>query len=163
MRVNPVLRLKLVNSLYPGPASATYASSCVDLAEQLGLAQRTEVYTDFLDQDEILRELSSADVVVLPYTTSTESSSAAIRLPLASGTPVLCSDLPLFDEFQDVVHRYPAQMTPRLWRAGSANCLQTRQNSGASPRARLHWSKSCPGKPWRDGSRHWPLRADGRE
>src|ERR1035438_2810219 len=34
---------------------------------------------------------------------------AAIRLPLASGTPILCSDLPLFDEFREVVHRYPAQ------------------------------------------------------
>ena len=45
---------------------------------------------------------------MLPYTTSTQSSSAAIRLPLASGTPILCSDLPLFDEFENVVHRYAA-------------------------------------------------------
>jgi glycosyltransferase involved in cell wall biosynthesis len=109
VRVNPVLRLKLVNSLYPGPASATYATACMRFAQERGLAHRIEICTDFLEQDEILKELSSADLIVLPYTMSTESSSAAIRLPLASGTPILCSDLPLFDEFREVVHRYPAQ------------------------------------------------------
>jgi glycosyltransferase involved in cell wall biosynthesis len=108
VQVNPVLRLKLVNSLYASSASESYAASCMRFAEERRLAQRTEIYTDFLEEDEILRELSSADLIVLPYTTSTESSSAAIRLPLASGTPILCSDLPLFDEFQEVVHRYPA-------------------------------------------------------
>jgi glycosyltransferase involved in cell wall biosynthesis len=116
VRVNPVLRLKLVNSLYPGAASATYAAACMRFAEERGLAQRTEVCTDFLAQDDILKELSSADLIVLPYTMSTESSSAAIRLPLASGTPILCSDLPLFDEFQEVVHRYPAQDVAALAR-----------------------------------------------
>jgi glycosyltransferase involved in cell wall biosynthesis len=109
LQVNPVLRLKLVNSLYPGPASAAYAASCLRFAEERRLAERIEIYTEFLEEDEILRELSGADLIVLPYTTSTESSSAAIRLPLASGTPILCSDLPLFDEFEGVVHRYPAQ------------------------------------------------------
>ena len=107
-QVNPVLRLKLVNSLYVGSASAAYAAECMRFAEERRLAQRMEICTDFLEQHEILQELSSADLIVLPYTTSTESSSAAIRLPLASGTPILCSDLPLFDEFQEVVHRYPA-------------------------------------------------------
>jgi glycosyltransferase involved in cell wall biosynthesis len=108
VRVKPVLRLKLVNSLYPGSASATYAASCMRFAEERGLAERIEICTAFLTEDEILKELSSADLIVLPYTMSTESSSAAIRLPLASGTPILCSNLPLFDEFQEVVHRYPA-------------------------------------------------------
>jgi glycosyltransferase involved in cell wall biosynthesis len=109
VQVNPVLRLKLVNSLYPGPSSAAYAAACMRFAEERRLAERIEIYTEFLEEDEILRELSSADLIVLPYTISTESSSAAIRLPLASGTPILCSDLSLFDEFEGVVHRYPAQ------------------------------------------------------
>ncbi|HLY17763.1 MAG TPA: glycosyltransferase [Bryobacteraceae bacterium] len=108
IQVNPVLRLKLLNSLYPGTASATYAAACLRFAEERRLAERMQVYTDFLNDDEILRELSNADLIVLPYTTSSESSSAAIRLPLASGTPILCSDLPLFDEFAGVVHRYAA-------------------------------------------------------
>ena len=116
VRVNPVLRLKLVNSLYPGSASATYAAVCMRFAEERGLAQYTGICTDFLEEDEILKQLSSADLIVLPYTMSTESSSAAIRLPLACGTPILCSDLPLFDEFQGAVHRYPAQDVAALAR-----------------------------------------------
>jgi glycosyltransferase involved in cell wall biosynthesis len=116
VQVNPVLRLKLVNSLYPGAASATYAASCMRLAEERGLAHRTEICTDFLEEDDILKELSNTDLIVLPYTMSTESSSAAIRLPLASGTPILCSDLPIFDEFREVVHRYPAQDVAALAR-----------------------------------------------
>lgn len=108
VQVNPALRLKLVNSLYPGSSSSAYAASCMRFVEERGLSERTQIYTEFLDQDEILQELANADLIVLPYTTSTESSSAAIRLPLASGTPILCSDLPLFDEFENVVHRYAA-------------------------------------------------------
>jgi glycosyltransferase involved in cell wall biosynthesis len=64
--------------------------------------------TAFLDDTDVLAELAAADLVVLPYLFSSESSSAAIRLPLASMTPILCSDLRIFDEFSDCVHRYPA-------------------------------------------------------
>ena len=112
--VNPLLRLKLVNSLYPIPESTAYSSECVRIIHERGLAERTEITTGFLDDAEILEQLQSADLVVLPYTYSTESSSAAIRMPLASLTPVLCSDLPIFDEFAAVVHRYPAFDTVAL-------------------------------------------------
>jgi glycosyltransferase involved in cell wall biosynthesis len=70
--------------------------------------------TGFLDQDTIISELADSDLVVLPYTHSTESSSAAIRLPLASLTPVLCSEIRLFREFAGIVHYYPAQDTVAL-------------------------------------------------
>ena len=107
-RGNGQLRLKLLNALYPNSESSAYAASCLQFIEDAGLADRVEIWTEFLPEEEILDALSTADLIVLPYTHSTESSSAAIRLPLASLTPILCSDLPLFDEFQGVVHRYPA-------------------------------------------------------
>jgi glycosyltransferase involved in cell wall biosynthesis len=107
-RVNPALRLKLLNSLYPAPSSLFYATECIQFIERWGLANRVEICTDFLDDNSIVRNLRDADLIVLPYTHSSESSSAAIRLPLASLTPVLCSDLTIFDEFREVVHRYRA-------------------------------------------------------
>lgn len=107
-RVNPVLRLKLLNSLYPAPSSLSYAAECVRFIQRRGLAGRVELCTDFLDDNSIVQGLSEADLIVLPYTHSSESSSAAIRLPLASLTPVLCSGLTIFDEFREVVHRYRA-------------------------------------------------------
>lgn len=112
--VNPSLRLKLINSLYDIPESHAYASECVRLLRIRGLTERVLLSTGFLDQDEIVRELADSDLVVLPYTHSTESSSAAIRLPLASLTPVLCSDLQLFREFAGMVHLYPAGDTVAL-------------------------------------------------
>jgi glycosyltransferase involved in cell wall biosynthesis len=103
----PGLRLKLLTSLYPIPESAQYAASCLKLARDLGIASHLTLSTRFLDQATVLDELHSSDLIVLPYVESTESASGAIRLPLASGTPILCSNVSLFDEFAGAVHRYP--------------------------------------------------------
>ena len=107
--VNPGMRLKLLNSLYDHPQSYAYAADCIRLIRQSGLSDRVFLCTDFLDQDVILDELSACDLVVLPYTHSEESSSAAIRLPLASLTPVLCSDIGIFREFAGIVHFFPVR------------------------------------------------------
>jgi len=113
-RANGLLRLKLLNALYPNHDSSAYAAACLQFIKKAGLGNRVEIWTEFLPEERVLEELSTADLIVLPYTHSTESSSAAIRLPLASSTPILCSDLPIFDEFQGVVHRYPASDTIAL-------------------------------------------------
>lgn len=106
--VQPLLRLKLLNALYPVPESATYARQCMRLIQEKGLAGDAEVCTGFLPHEDTLRELAGSDLVVLPYLYSTESSSAAGAFAIASLTPVLCSDLPLFDELSGVLHRFPA-------------------------------------------------------
>jgi glycosyltransferase involved in cell wall biosynthesis len=106
--VQPLLRLKLLNSLYPIEASANYARQCMRLIADKHLGGDVEVCTDFLDHEHTLRELADSDLVVLPYLYSTESSSAAGAFALASLKPVLCSDLHLFDELSGVVHRFPA-------------------------------------------------------
>ncbi len=107
-RVHPGLHLRLVNALYPVPASEQYASRCIALLQHLLLGGCSSLRTDFLDDTDVMSELAAADLVVLPYVYSSESSSAAIRLPIASGTPVLCSDLSIFDEFDGCIHRFPA-------------------------------------------------------
>jgi glycosyltransferase involved in cell wall biosynthesis len=109
VRVNGALRLKLVNSLYNEVHSAAYAAECMQFIRRHNLSDRVLISTEFLDQEAIIAELAESDLVVLPYTQSSESSSAAIRLPLSSQTPILCSDLHLFQEFADLVHFYPAQ------------------------------------------------------
>ena len=104
----PLFRLRLINAIHPHPESLDYARRCLALVREKRLGDSVTFQTAFLDDTEVLAELASADLVVLPYLSSSESSSAAIRLPLASMTPILCSDLPIFDEFSDCVHRYPA-------------------------------------------------------
>ncbi|MBX5494848.1 MAG: glycosyltransferase [Bryobacteraceae bacterium] len=107
-RLNPNLRLKLFNALYPIPDSAEYASLCRELIDQLGLGSKVDLYPAFLEDREVIEELAKTDLIVLPYTYSSESASAAIRIPMASATPILCSDLSIFDEFHSVVHRFRA-------------------------------------------------------
>lgn len=114
--VNPLLRMKLLDALYPNPDSEAYAAECTRVIHEAGLGDRVTICTAFLTDRQILEELSEVDLVVLPYTHSTESSSAAVRLPLASLTPLLCSDLHIFDEFRDVIHRYCAGDTLDLAR-----------------------------------------------
>jgi glycosyltransferase involved in cell wall biosynthesis len=106
--VQPMLRLKLLNSLYPVEASVEYARQCMRLIGEKNLRGDVHVSTAFLDHEETLRELGDSDLVVLPYLYSTESSSAAGAFAIASLRPVLCSDLPLFDELADVIHRFPS-------------------------------------------------------
>jgi glycosyltransferase involved in cell wall biosynthesis len=112
--VNPALRLKLINSLYDIPESHAYAAECVRFVQSRGLSDRVMISTGFLDQDTIVQELADSDLAVLPYTRSTESASGAICLPLASLSPVLCSDIPLFRKFADIVHLYPPGDTVAL-------------------------------------------------
>jgi glycosyltransferase involved in cell wall biosynthesis len=106
--VEPLLRLKLVNSLYPIPDSVAYARECIRLIKQMCLGGAIEITTAFLAPEDALRQLADTDLVVLPYLYSTESSSAAGAFAIASLTPVLCSDLPLFDELSGVIHRFPS-------------------------------------------------------
>jgi glycosyltransferase involved in cell wall biosynthesis len=79
------------------------------LLRELNLGSAVEVSTCFLGSEEVLQELADSDLVVLPYAYSTESSSAAVRLPLASLTPVLCSDLSIFAELDGIAHKVAAR------------------------------------------------------
>ena len=64
--VQPLLRLKLLNSLYPIAASMEYARQCMGLIDEKGLRGDIQICTGFLDHEETLRELAESDLVVLP-------------------------------------------------------------------------------------------------
>ena len=64
--VQPMLRLKLLNSLYPIEASTEYAHQCMRLIGEKNLRGDVHVSTAFLDHEETLRELGDSDLVVLP-------------------------------------------------------------------------------------------------
>tara|TARA_R110000737_G_scaffold26627_2_gene45386 strand:+ start:9261 stop:10310 length:1050 start_codon:yes stop_codon:yes gene_type:complete len=55
----------------------------------------------FLPEDELVREIRAADLVVLPY--SNVLNSGAAIFALSAGRPILASDNPLFRELQDMV------------------------------------------------------------
>ena len=77
----------------------------------MGLAEHIEWHTEFLPEAEQMALLRGCDLLVLPYLRTSESSSAAARLAVASGAPVMVSNLPIFDDLGDAVARF-SETTP---------------------------------------------------
>ena len=99
------LHLLLVCALYPGSVSLQEKAAVEDAVVRHGLAQRVTLVTDFLPDERSLAWLQMADLVVFPYQQTQESSSAAVRMGLASRCPVAVTPLPIFDDLGDAVHR----------------------------------------------------------
>ena len=62
-----------------------------------------EYVTDYLTDDESLRLLSEADLIVNPYQESGESASASVRHGLSSGRPVAVTPLMIFNDIKEAV------------------------------------------------------------
>jgi glycosyltransferase involved in cell wall biosynthesis len=106
-RSYPDLLLLVVSSLYQSLESERYFQICQEEVKRLGLSRQVIFFTDFLPFDEIAPLLQSADLIVMPYNASRESSSAAVRFALAAERPVLVTSLPIFSEFDSEVLRVP--------------------------------------------------------
>jgi glycosyltransferase involved in cell wall biosynthesis len=101
------LHLLLVTALYPAAESTQLLDECNLLIQQNNLSQRVTFETAYLSDDESLAKLRTASLIVYPYERTEESSSAAVRMGLASGRPVAVTPLPIFDDVADAVHRLP--------------------------------------------------------
>jgi glycosyltransferase involved in cell wall biosynthesis len=101
----PDAYLLMVNALYPAPASERTAEQCRARVKALGLEGRVRMITEFLPDRESFAYLDAADLVVFPYQTTAESSSAAARYGMATNRPVVCSPLPIFDDLNGSTHR----------------------------------------------------------
>jgi FkbM family methyltransferase len=137
----PGLRLRLVNSRYPGEASEREIAACHELATRLGLDAAVEWYTDYLPLTEALDLLAGCDLLVLPYAPSLESASGAARVAMASGVPVAVSPVAVFDEQGGAVARLPGN-TPEAIAAGVAALLRDPARRGALQEAAVPWLQS---------------------
>lgn len=99
--------LLLVNAEYPVPESLREANACRERIERLGLQDRVTFITDFLEDSESLAWLALAELIVFPYQHTQESSSAAVRWGLATGRPVLCTPLDIFEDVAEAVVSLP--------------------------------------------------------
>ncbi len=82
-----------------------------NLIEELELDEVVRLYTDYKSDQDILDSLSVHDLIVYPYQSSNESSSASVRHGLAALKPVLVTPLHIFDDVEDLVY-YSNGLTP---------------------------------------------------
>ncbi len=108
---HPELRLLMLNAAYPVVESDMEQKRC--RAAIAGSPHRDAItlITDYLPDDEVQAQLREADLIVFPYQKSGESSSAAVRFGLASGRPVACTPLPIFQDVAAVTFQLPG-ITP---------------------------------------------------
>ncbi|WP_404471164.1 glycosyltransferase [Vreelandella venusta] len=103
----PERHLLLLNALYPAPPSEQEAQRCRDTIARLGLQSQVTMINAFLPDEQTLGWLQAADLLVFPYQHTQESSSAAVRWGLASGKPVACTPLNIFDDVAEAVSWLP--------------------------------------------------------
>ena len=97
-------------ALHPDPSSAVYAEECRREIALLGIEPSVHLETAFLAEQDTIRLLAAADVMVLPYGPTLESSSAALRSILPLCVPIVTSDLAIFADAAEVLLTVPAPM-----------------------------------------------------
>ncbi|MGM4986954.1 glycosyltransferase [Tardiphaga sp. 841_E9_N1_2] len=102
----PNIRLRLVNAEYESATSTDEIARCKALAKTLGVFELIEWKTDFQTDNSSLAQLTECDLLILPYDESPESASGAVRIALASGTPVAVTPAAIFDELGTAVVRF---------------------------------------------------------
>lgn len=96
----PDMLFLFVCALYPHPVSREYFEQCMKRVNELKLQDHVIFMTDYLDEKDIMKFLHLADMLVFPYTDTSESSSAAIRLAAGARRPIITSASPIFDDFK---------------------------------------------------------------
>ena len=102
LKRKPHIRLNLYTAQLD-ERSALYRDQCQQLIDAKGIGDKVKWHLDYLPIDDVFQYLAQADLLVLPYSNTTESSSAAARMCLSSGTPLICTRNAIFDDIARVV------------------------------------------------------------
>ena len=100
------MKLDLLTSIYNDQYKWFY-DELNNLISTLNLENLIKINGNYLSNQVSLDLLSNTDLIIFPYQSTNESSSAAVRHGLASGTPVAVTSLSIFDDVSNVVHFLP--------------------------------------------------------
>jgi glycosyltransferase involved in cell wall biosynthesis len=101
---NDILFL-VISALYPIDESRKYLERCQKEVKDLDLTNNVLFFPNFMNEEKIFELLQLSDIAILPYTTTKESSSAAVKTTLAAMIPVIVTDLPIFSEYNEEVYK----------------------------------------------------------
>jgi len=100
------VRLRLVNAEYPVLDSKNLVRELRMLVSSLQISELVEFYNDFLEDEESLKLLVDADMLVFPYQETGESASGAVRYGMATKKPVGVTPLSIFDDLGNAVFHF---------------------------------------------------------
>jgi glycosyltransferase involved in cell wall biosynthesis len=103
----PNAHLLMLNALYPLPHSTLEHDAVLRQIIQLDLRQHVTMMTGFLNEREVIARLAATDLIVYPYQETQESASAAVKMGIASLTPIAVTPLPIFADVASVCHELP--------------------------------------------------------
>lgn len=115
--------LLMINSEYPIPESKLLIDKAREKISAFNIQQHVEICSDYLEDEESIKRLGEANLIVFPYQNTGESSSAAVRYGLAAGRPVAVTPNPIFDDVSQVVHFLPGA-SPNDIAKGILECMQ---------------------------------------
>lgn len=101
------VNLRLVNAEYPVSVSKDLINNLHSLVDNLRLSTHVDFHNDFLEDEDSLKLLADATLLVFPYQNTGESSSAAARYGLATKRPVAVTPLAIFDDLGSSVFKLP--------------------------------------------------------
>jgi glycosyltransferase involved in cell wall biosynthesis len=122
------VHLLMVNAEYPAYQSADLIEEIRANAIRLAIADRITLISDYLSDEMSLGYLKQADLIVYAYQNTGESSSAAVRMGLASGKPVAVTPIAIFDDVKSSVFRLPG-FTPAEIAIGIKRVLALNQSA----------------------------------
>jgi glycosyltransferase involved in cell wall biosynthesis len=99
--------LNMLNAEYPAEVSREAIKAISSLIKDLGLEQAVTLDTTYYSDEECLQRLCGAHLVVFPYQSTLESSSAAVRHGIASGASVAVTPLAIFEDVAPAVLQLP--------------------------------------------------------
>ncbi|MFZ0668379.1 MAG: glycosyltransferase, partial [Acidimicrobiales bacterium] len=100
----PDICLLALCARYPDVTSVEYEELVRNEIQARGLSKNVLLVTDYLSEEVSRAMLRGVDAIVLPYSATAESSSAALRFVLPAERPLIVTDLPIFADCRDAVY-----------------------------------------------------------
>ncbi|MGI8492831.1 MAG: glycosyltransferase family 4 protein [Acidimicrobiales bacterium] len=103
----PDIHLLALCARHPDPISVAFEDRVRSEIEDRHLDSHVSLVTSYLPDADARTILRAADVIVLPYRQTEESSSAALRFVLPAGPPIVATDLPIFADTKEYLQLVP--------------------------------------------------------
>jgi len=110
----PDLHLLMVNAEFPVPESRALLEEIEKHAKARGVGDKVTIIGEYLPNADSIGYLQLCDLIVIPYQSTTESSSGSARMALASGKPVAVTPLHIFDDMRDAVFTLPGTSVEQM-------------------------------------------------